>query len=108
MTTHHPITPWSRHPIATTMATAISGGVPPFTSNKLFDGFTPQKLGGLSPLPIFQSSTLPSFHPSILPLPAPSARSLGEFCSIGVDNDGENDDAAGDHLPHKATDTHKD
>lgn len=39
---------------------------------------------------------------------ASSSRPLSEPSSIGVDNDGEDDNATGDHLPHKISNTHQD
>jgi hypothetical protein len=37
-----------------------------------------------------------------------SSRPLSEPCSIGVDNDGKDDNATGDHLPHKISNAHQD
>ena len=41
-------------------------------------------------------------------LVASSSRPLSEPCSIGVDNDGKDDNATGDHLPHKISNAHQD
>ena len=41
-------------------------------------------------------------------LSAISSGPLGEPCSIRVDNDGEDDNATGNHLPHKISNTHQD